>query len=233
MRPIRAVVFDLDGTLIDSVPDIAAALNDCLLVEGLSPLTEVEVTALVGGGARELVARALGNTFSAIHVDRVFGDFLARYEAEPVRRTRLYSGARELLDYLNSIGLPLAICTNKPIGLTRCILDRLDLSATFCEVWAGEAGRPLKPDPACLRTLCFDLGTTPAETLMVGDSHVDVDAARAAGCPSMVVAHGYEQRPRDSLGADVVVAGLAEAGREIACWLGHDQLSAAPARAPS
>jgi phosphoglycolate phosphatase len=225
------VVFDLDGTLIDSVPDIASALNDCLFVEGLAPLTEAGVTALVGGGARELVARAMGDTFAAGDVDRVFGEFLVRYEADPVRRTRLYPGARELLDDLANIGLPLAICTNKPIGLTHSILDRLDLSATFCAVWGGDAGRPLKPDPACLRTLCVDLGTVPAQTLMVGDSHVDVDVARAAGCPSMVVAHGYEQRPRDSLGADVVVAGLAEAGREIARWLGHDPLSTAPARA--
>jgi phosphoglycolate phosphatase len=233
VRALRAVVFDLDGTLIDSVPDIAAALNDCLAVEGLAPLTEAGVTALVGGGARELVARALGHTFAASDVDRVFGEFLARYDADPVRRTHLYPGARELLGHLSNIGLPLAICTNKPIGLTRSILDRLDLSAYFCEVWGGEAGRPLKPDPACLRTVCDDLGTVPAETLMVGDSHVDVDAARAAGCASIIVAHGYEQRSRDSLGADVVVAGLTEAGREIARWLGHDQLSTAPARAPS
>ena len=233
MRSIRAVVFDLDGTLIDSVPDIAAALNDCLSVEGLAPLTESGVAALVGGGARELVARALGDTFAVADVDRVFGEFLARYEAEPVRRTRLYPGARELLGHLRDIGLPLAICTNKPIGLTRPILDRLDLTAYFCRVWGGKAGRPLKPDPACLRTLCVDLGTVPAETLMVGDSHVDVDAARAAGCPSIVVAHGYEQRPRDSLGADAVVAGLAEAGREIARWLGQDLAIAASARSPS
>lgn len=230
MRSLRAVVFDLDGTLIDSVPDITAALNDCLLGEGLSPLTEAEVSALVGAGARELVARALGTSFTALDVDRVFGAFLLHYEAEPMQRTRLYPGARELLDDLNHIGLSLAICTNKPIGLTRSILDRLDLSATFREVWGGEAGRPLKPDPLCLRTLCIDLGTVPTETLMIGDSHVDVDAARAAGCPSMVVAHGYEQRPRDSLGADVVVPGLAEAGREIARWLGYHTLSAAPAR---
>jgi phosphoglycolate phosphatase len=233
VKSLRAVVFDLDGTLIDSVPDIAAALNGCLLGVGRSPLTEAEVMALVGGGARELVARALGTSFTEVDVDGVFGEFLARYEAEPVRRTRLYPGARDLLDHLNHIGLPLAICTNKPIGLTRLILDRLEISAYFRAVWGGQAGRPLKPDPECLRTLCGELGTTPVETLMVGDSHVDVDAARTAGCLSIVVAHGYEQRPRDSLGADVVVAGLAEAGREIACRLGHDQVSAAPARVPS
>jgi phosphoglycolate phosphatase len=219
---VRAVVFDLDGTLIDSVPDIAAALNRCLANEGRVALTERGVAKLVGGGARELVARALGDATPATVVDRVLTDFVALYEAAPVAHTRLYPHARELLDTLRAAGVPLAICTNKPQLLTNLILDRLDLASYFAVVWGGMPGRALKPDAACLRTVCDDLGVTPAETLMVGDSHTDINAALAAGCPSIVVAHGYEQRPLDGLGADAVVPGLAEAGLEIARRMGDE-----------
>lgn len=224
MTPVRAVVFDLDGTLIDSVPDIAAALNRCLADEGRATLTEQGVAKLVGGGARELVARALGAATPGNDVDRVLTDFLALYEAAPVSHTRLYPVARELLGTLRDAGVPLAICTNKPKPLTDLILDRLDLASYFTVIWGGEPGRPLKPDAACLRTVCEQLSVTPAETLMVGDSHTDIDAARASGCPSIVVAHGYEQRPLDGLGADAVVSGLAEAGLEIARRMGDQTL---------
>jgi phosphoglycolate phosphatase len=90
-------------------------------------------------------------------------------------------------------------------------------------VWGGEAGKPLKPDAACLRNVCGALGVVPAEAIMVGDSLTDVDAARAAGCPVIAVAHGYERRPPDSLGADVVCAGLAETAEEISRRLAADQ----------
>jgi phosphoglycolate phosphatase len=223
VTPVRAVVFDLDGTLIDSVPDIAAALNLCLSAEGRTPLTDDAVAKLVGGGARELVARALGDATPDADIDRVHADFLAHYDAEPITRTRLYPGARELLNELRDAGLPLAICTNKPQHLTGLILARLDLTPFFTTIWGASPGQPLKPDAACLRIVCTNLGTAPVETIMVGDSHTDIDAARAAGCPSILVAHGYEQRPLASLGADIVVAGLAEAGLEIARWRGEEQ----------
>jgi phosphoglycolate phosphatase len=223
VRSIRAAVFDLDGTLIDSVPDIAAALNRCLVAEGRALLTDDGVAKLVGGGARELVARALGAATLDADVDRVHADFLAYYDAEPVTRTRLYPGARELLFELRDTGLPLAICTNKPQHLTDLILARLDLAAYFSVIWGAAPGLPLKPDAACLRNVCTSLGTQPAETVMVGDSHTDVEAARAAGCPSILVAHGYEQRPLDSLGASIVVAGLPETGLEIARWRSDGQ----------
>jgi phosphoglycolate phosphatase len=220
---LRAVVFDLDGTLIDSVPDIAAALNRCLARESREALSEESVARLVGGGARELVTRALGAPTPTAIVDRAYANFLAFYEAEPAARTRLYPGARELLQSLRDVGLPLAICTNKPQTLTTLILERMTIAECFSAVWGGEAGRPLKPAAECLRTVCSALGTTTAETLMVGDSHTDVDAARAAGCPVIVVAHGYEQRALESLGADAVVAGLPEAGLEISRRLSHNQ----------
>jgi phosphoglycolate phosphatase len=218
VSPPRAVVFDLDGTLIDSVPDIAAALNRCLAAEGRTALDEAGVAKLVGGGARELVARALGGGTAPSDVDRVLADFLAFYEAAPVRLTRVYPGGRELLAGLREAGMPLAICTNKPMALTRLILDRMDLAAFFAVVWGGEADKPLKPDPRCLLAVCEQLGTAPGDTLMVGDSHADTAAARASGCRSILVGHGYEQRPLDSLGADAVVAGLADVGLEIARW---------------
>lgn len=218
MTTLSAVVFDLDGTLIDSVPDIAAALNLCLMDEGRDVLTELEVTRLVGGGARELVARALGSSVEAADVDRVLKAFLQNYAAEPVRRSKLYPGAGALLTELAGRNLPLAICTNKPLGLTRIILDALDLASFFPVVWASEPGKPLKPDAACLRSVCADLNIRPAHTVMVGDSHADVAAACAAGCRSILVRHGYELRPLDSLGADALVEDLSQTGRMLANW---------------
>ncbi|MCU0955056.1 MAG: phosphoglycolate phosphatase [Hyphomicrobium sp.] len=221
--PVRAVVFDLDGTLIDSVPDIAAALNRCLVARGRAVLDEESVTRLVGGGARELVARALGPGTPPAEIDAALADFLAGYSAEPVTLTRLYPGAIELLEALRQAGVPLAICTNKPQDLTMLILGRLSLAHYFTVVWGGEPGKPLKPDAACLRSVCEAFGGAPAETVMVGDSLTDVDAARAAGCPVIVVAHGYERRPPDSLGADAVCAGLAETAGEISRRLVRDR----------
>lgn len=215
IAPVRSVVFDLDGTLIDSVPDIAAALNRCLTEQGRAALDEEGVTRFVGGGARELVARALGPDTPPAEVDSALENFLARYRAEPLALTRLYPGTRELIDALREADVPLAICTNKPQDLTMLILDRLNLTGHFSVVWGGELGKPLKPAAACLRTVCGTLGAEPGETIMVGDSLTDVEAARAAGCPVIVVSHGYERRPLDSLGADVVCAGLVEAAEEI------------------
>ncbi len=218
MTALSAAIFDLDGTLIDSVPDIAAALNKGLAGAGRETLSDAAVAKLVGGGARELVARAFGPATPAADIDRLFRDFLARYEAEPVARTRLYPGARDILADLRDRGLPLAICTNKPQPLTGLILDRLGLTGFFAAVWGAAPGRPLKPDAACLRSVCETLGTHPAVTVMVGDSHTDIDAACAAGCPSILVRHGYEQRPLETLGASLIVPDLAGAARAIAEW---------------
>lgn len=224
MRPVSAVVFDLDGTLIDSVPDIAAALNTCLAAEGRPALDDTDVAKLVGGGARELIARAFSNSAANADIDRILDRFIAGYEAEPVRLTRLYPGAMELLTWLKDRGLPLAICTNKPQALTDIIVKRLALAPYFSVVWGAATGRPLKPDASCLRTLCEALGTPPDKTVMVGDSRADVDAARAAGCRSILVGHGYEQHPLASLGADSVAADLAAVGRIIAGWIGENDL---------
>ncbi len=209
MTGIRAVVFDLDGTLIDSVPDIAAALNICLADAGRPALTDGGVAELVGGGARELVARALGRAATSKDVERTLADFLRHYEAAPVTRTRLYPGARALLDHLAARGIPRALCTNKPAALTRLILDQLGLAGDFQVVWAGEADKPLKPDAACLRSVCADLLVVPAATVMVGDSRADILAAGAAGCRSILLTHGYERADPASLGADRIVPDLA------------------------
>jgi len=215
---IRAVVFDLDGTLIDSVPDIATALNRCLTTQGRAEMTEPEVTRLVGGGARELVARALGGETAAANVDRVLAAFLDFYEAEPVRRTVLYPGAHDILAECARHGLQLGICTNKPKQVTSIVLDALGLEPYFSVVWAGEPGKPLKPEAACLRSVCRELDVEPSRVVMVGDSHADVAAARAAGCYSIVVRHGYESRPLESLGADAVVDGLPQTLQMLTRW---------------
>ncbi len=228
MRPIRAVIFDLDGTLIDSVPDIATALNASLARTGRPPISEEGVARLVGGGARELVHRALGEAAPAAEVERVLQAFLAGYAAEPAARTRLYPGARTLLETLHGQGMTLALCTNKPLALTDLILGALDLARYFAVVWGAEPGKPLKPDAACLLGVCAALGVAPDATLMIGDSHADIAAARAAGCHSIVVRQGYEVRPAESLGADRVASDLGEVTALLAHWAREGHFAVAP-----
>lgn len=208
MRPIQAIVFDLDGTLVDSVPDIAAALNATLAERGRPVLSRAEVVELIGGGARELIARALAMEATSDPVSEALATFLSKYEAEPLARSAAYAGAHDLVGDLRRAGYKLAICTNKPERLTALVLDGLGLGASFDSVWAGAAGRPLKPDPACLEAVCADLGVAPGAAVMVGDSRADAAAAQASGVACVLVRHGYETEALENLAAEAVIDDL-------------------------
>lgn len=208
-----AVIFDLDGTLVDSAPDIAAALNTALVRSGLSALDVGAVTRMVGAGAERLMARALDALEAPRRpgdVDALLEKFLVAYAEEPAARTVLYPGARETLYRFAALRVPLAVATNKPQSLTLDILERLAIRGHFGAVEGARAGIALKPAPDMLLSALRAVGREPRDALMVGDSAADVGAARAAGIKVAVVSHGYAQGPVASLGAAHVFSGFAE-----------------------
>ncbi len=199
MRP-ALMIFDLDGTLIDSVADLARAINAMLGELGAQPLAEPEVRAMIGDGAAKLVARALAARRCA-HADPALAQraFARHYASEPVRATVAYPGARAALELLREHAVTLAVCTNKPARLAEVILEKLDLARYFARVIGGDSLPFLKPDPRVLRTLLRFFGVAPQDALMVGDSEVDAEAARAAAVPLVLMRHGYRRGPVEAI----------------------------------
>jgi phosphoglycolate phosphatase len=183
------VAFDLDGTLVDSRADLAAAVNHVLRELGRPEIDPVTVYGYVGDGARVLVQRALGDV-SAAEVDAGVAAFMEYYGAHLLDATRPYPGMREVLDALMALGVRCSVLTNKPACLSTAIVDGLGLAAHFVAVVGGDSLPTRKPDPAGLEHLRRLTGTVPSRMLLVGDSSVDVQTAEAAGVAFCGVAWG-------------------------------------------
>lgn len=194
----RCVVFDLDGTLVDSVPDLAACLNRLMAVRGLAPFTELETQAMVGDGAKVLLERAFAARRSALDADGLAW-FLTDYTAHAAVLTRPYPGVVDTLTALKAAGFVLAVCTNKPEIPARALLDALDLSRFFAAVGGGDSYPVRKPDPAHLLAVIEAADATPQRSVMVGDHHNDIHAAQRAGVRSIWARWGYGT---DVTGAD-------------------------------
>ena len=216
---LQAVVFDLDGTLVDSLPDIAAALNVALVSAGLGRVDEAAVRNMIGNGSEVLVARAvaavLADTAPPALCDSTHAAFITAYDEVPCRDTRLYPGAREVLDDLAAHGVAIGICTNKPQQITTHVLEQLGIADLFGSVVGGQAALPLKPAPDMLRRVLTELGAKADGSVMVGDSGADARAAQAAGLPVILLAHGYCQEHLADLGADAVLPGFADLPQEL------------------
>lgn len=219
-RGCRAVVFDLDGTLVDTIGDLTMALNRTLADLDLPPHSEDAVRGMVGGGLAKLLARGLsahGASLEATDRDRAVARLLHHYAASPADRSRLYPGAREALSALRDAGLACGLCTNKPEPIARDLLQALGIADAFGHIQGSDAGFPKKPDPAGLTHVVGALGATPETALMVGDSVVDVETARAAGLSGVVlVSYGYSVTPVTELEADAVINHLHELVRALA-----------------
>jgi phosphoglycolate phosphatase len=201
-----AVLFDLDGTLVDSAADIAEALNDLLAEQGRAPYSLAEVKRMVGEGVVRLMEKAFKEAAGAAErAER----FMEIYTPRSARLTVPVEGAFAALDHFRDLGIPLAICTNKPDDAAREVLDSLGLLPYFREIIGGTSGLPRKPDPATLLEAARRLGALPADTLMVGDSLPDVSAARAAGMKVVVIDSGYGEIAAGDLGADLILETLA------------------------
>lgn len=203
----RAAVFDLDGTLVDSLPDLATALNGVLAEAGLPPQPPDAVARMVGHGVARLVERgfaAAGAPLDLAALPRWVDRFLHVYAEDLATLTRPFPGVPEALDALAAAGWRLGVCTNKPTGLAAGLLDALGLAPRFGSVVGGDATPERKPHPAPLLLALERLGVPTTAAVFVGDSETDVLTARAAGVPVAVVRGGYTAVPVEELGADAV-----------------------------
>lgn len=210
--PFDLVGFDLDGTLVDSHGDLAAAVNHALALEGRPVIPPAEVRDLIGGGARKMLAKAFAVTGGPVgkeRFDELHAALLKFYEANIAIETRLFPGGEEMLDALAARGVKLAVVTNKLERLAVRILDELGLSDRFCTVIGGDTLGPgrAKPEPDLLFEMLDRAGMerTGGRAAFVGDTTYDTRAATAAGLPCIAVSFGFCDRPARELGADAVI----------------------------
>ena len=203
--PFDIVAFDLDGTLADTAPDLAAALNHALAALGRPAIPAQEVRHLIGHGARALLRRGLAASGEATEelVELGFPIFLEYYGEHICEGTTLFPGLREALDEIESAGAAVALCTNKAEALTLKLLAELGLEGRFAAVVGGDTLPVRKPDPAPLFEAVARAGG--GRAAFVGDSITDADTARAAQVPFVAVSFGFSDRPVEALGADAIV----------------------------
>ncbi len=214
-RAVRAVLFDLDGTMLDTAADIAAALNAALAEQHLAPVPPEKVRTFIGRGVPTLIGRAVAHLGAAgcdtAALQAGFHVHYARLEERDELSARVYPGVAAGLGGLHALGVALAVVTNKPSRAARDLLKRRGLARWIRAVVGGDGDLPRKPHPQPLLRACQDLGVEPAEALMVGDSLVDVQAARAAGLAIVCVPYGYNEGndPR-ALPCDAFIDSVAE-----------------------
>jgi phosphoglycolate phosphatase len=209
----NTVIFDLDGTLINSMGDVALALGRVLAAEGLAPIPVADVTQYMGEGGKELVRRAFadnGRTLTPREVSALTRRFVEDYTANPVTATELYPDARAVLAELAEAGCAMAICTNKYEASARKVLELLGVDHFFGAVCGSDTFAVCKPDPGHVTGAVELLGRELASAVMLGDSTFDVHAAQAAGIPAIAVSWGYNDQPVERLGAEYVIDEMAQ-----------------------
>ena len=213
----RAVLFDLDGTLMDTSAEICTALAAAMRHSGLPVLDRPTVESMIGKGVRVLVERALARAGAGhVNVEGLLDRFEAEYDAIVGTDSRLFPGALEGMRRLRSAGVPMGVVTNKPRLFTRRLLDQAGATPFLSAVVSGDDGFMRKPAPDMLLAACARMGTPPAVTLMLGDSDNDIAAARAAGCPVWCVPYGYnEGRPPEALSCDRLIEDIDAAARAL------------------
>jgi phosphoglycolate phosphatase len=207
------VVFDLDGTLVDSAPDLVDALNVVLARIGLPSIAYSDARNMVGGGARKMIERGLAaeeRCVAPAELDRLVGNFIGHYALHIADRSQPVAGVAGALERLAQGGCRLAVCTNKLEWLARRLLDALALSQLFVDICGADTFGLQKPDPDFLRNTIRRAGGTPEQAVMVGDSISDVSMARTAGIPVIAVDYGYTDAPAAELGADRVISRLTD-----------------------
>ena len=207
-NPFQALIFDLDGTLIDSAPDVCASINRVLVGMGRRELTLEETKDMVGWGGRVLAEKALAKTGEPGNeddVDRALKGFMDTYAKHPADHSVVFPGVIVALDAFKAAGIRLGICTNKPTATTPPVLEALGLNQYFDVVSCGDAVPHRKPDGRHVLQVVEGLGATSETTAMVGDSERDITGAINAGVRSIAVTFGYAHVPCDELGADALI----------------------------
>lgn len=213
------LAFDLDGTLVETAPDLVGALNVILVEQGMAPAPLTAVRQLVGHGLRGMLLRAYAMadlTISEEQIAQLRPRIVEVYRGRIAQESRPFAGCLEALADLRARGAKLAVCTNKPEGLARLLLEQLDMTALFDAIVGGDTLPVQKPDPAPLLEAIARCGGDPARAILVGDASPDTGAARAAGVPCVVCAFGYNDLPPAELGGDVVIGHFNELAGAVA-----------------
>jgi len=213
MISARTVVFDLDGTLVDTAPDLINALNFVLDREGLSPVPLHSARNMIGAGARRLIERGLeleGRSVGLEDITRLTADFIDYYAAHIADVSRPFEGLESALDDLQALGYRFAVCTNKLEWLSKLLLDQLGLSSRFSAICGADTFGISKPDPAILQQTIVRAGGHLSSTIMVGDAGPDIGVARRAGIPVIGVEFGYTDVPIADLKPDRLINHMSE-----------------------
>jgi phosphoglycolate phosphatase len=218
LSSVRALIFDLDGTLIDSKRDLIRSVNAMLRELRREELAEETISGYIGHGAPQLVARAIGNGSTEEERRRALQFFLSYYEEHKMDSTCAYPGVAETLEQLAR--MPMAVLTNKPVRISVRILNELGLSQYFRAIYGGNSFETKKPDPLGARTILRELGAAPGEALLVGDSEVDVQTARNAGTLAAVVNYGFGVHDRGAYPADIYLERFDELVTVLGCGSG-------------
>lgn len=207
------IVFDLDGTLVDTAPDLINALNYVLTREGLPPVPLDSARGMIGAGARRLIERGLeveGRSVTAADMTRLTNDFIDHYAAHIADESRPFDGLDDALNDLSALGYRFAVCTNKLEWLAKRLLDRLGLTLRFAAICGADTFGVSKPDPAILRQTVARAGADLSSAIMVGDAGPDIGVARRAGIPVIGVDFGYTDVPLADLKPDRMISHLRE-----------------------
>jgi phosphoglycolate phosphatase len=207
------IVFDLDGTLVDTAPDLVETLNFIFRREGLPPVPYDEARQFIGGGAKAMLQNGLsaeGRSCTPDALERLYTDFVAHYADHIADKSAAFPGLEAALDDLAAHGHRFAVCTNKLEWLSRRLLDALQLGDRFAAICGQDTFGVQKPDPEILRRTIAQADGTPQRALMVGDSATDINVARAAGVPVIGVDFGYTDIPIAALKPDRVISAFAD-----------------------
>jgi len=207
--PAPTVVFDLDGTLIDTAPDLVDTLNVILARHDVAPVAFDQARTMIGAGVKPLLQRALaskGRQLPSEEIDKLFGEYLEIYAAHIADRSRPFPGLERALDALSAQGCTFAVCTNKLEWLSVRLLEKLNLAQRFAAICGQDTFAMRKPDPDMLRLTIARAGGDTGHAVMVGDSMTDVATARAATIPVIAVDFGYTDTPPAELGADRLIS---------------------------
>src|SRR5471032_1782675 len=207
------IVFDLDGTLVDTAPDLIDTLNVVFAREGLPPVAYQAARNLIGGGARAMIARGIeaeGRALEPPKLEQMFDDFIAHYSAHVADRSQPFPGLIDALDHLAASGYRFAVCTNKLERLSVLLLETLKLADRFEAICGQDTFGIQKPNPEILRRTIAAAGGNPARTVMVGDSETDIRTARAARMPVIAVDFGYSERPVSEFSPDQIISNFAQ-----------------------
>lgn len=209
----KCVIFDLDGTLVDTAPDLLATLNVLFARRGHREITLAEIRTVIGHGAKALLREGgllTGNAFSEAEIDELFEEYLEYYGNNIADHSQLFPGGREVLDACQAKNIRIAICTNKLESLTLKLLKAMDLTDYFQTIIGSDTLSAMKPYPAGVLKILENAQVSPGDALFIGDSETDLGAARNAGVPCVLVDYGYTKTPARELDPDAIISDLGE-----------------------